>query len=158
VTGLWHVHLHCLLDGSYIDGEAIKAEWWRITGDSFVKDIRRCHDAEHAAHYIIKYITKPVPASVVNKPEQLLEMMTAVAHRRLVLTWGSWRGIRLTEPLDLTTWKSIAPLASLYERKAAGDVDAYLVISRLEKILPEAPIICGRSPPERIEDPIGHLF
>lgn len=157
-TGLWHVHLHCLLDGSWIDGDAIKAEWWRITGDSMVKDIRRCHNAEHAAHYVIKYITKPVPSSVINKPEQLDEMMSAVAGRRLVLTWGSWRGVRLCEPLDSTAWKTIAPLAELYARKAAGNVDAYLVLAHLEKLLPEAPILAGRSPPTPADDPVGLLF
>jgi hypothetical protein len=157
-TGLWHVHLHCLLDGRYIRKEDLRAEWWRITGDSHVIDVRRCHDADHAAHYVVKYITKPVPASVINKPEQLLEMMTAVARRRLVLTWGTWRGIRLTEPLDLTAWKAIAPLSELYQRKEAGDLDAYIILSHLEDILPEAKILAGRSPPASVEDPIGMLF
>lgn len=157
-TGLWHVHIHCLLDGRYIRREDLQAEWWRITGDSHVVDIRRCHDADHAAHYIVKYITKPVPSSVINKPDQLREMMAAIARRRLVLTWGTWRGIRLTEPLDLTTWKSIAPLATLYHRKDAGNLDAYLILSHLERTLPEAPILAGRSPPTSEEDPIGTLF
>lgn len=157
-TGLWHVHLHCLLDGSYVRKEDVKAEWWRITGDSHVIDVKRCHNAEHAAHYVTKYITKPVPASVINKPEQLLQMMAAIAHRRLVLTWGTWRGIRLTEPLDLTAWKAIAPLPRLYRQRDAGNLDAYTLLSRLEECLPEAPILCGRSPPTPLDDPIGLLF
>ena len=157
-THLWHVHLHCLLDGTYLDNQKIKAEWWRITGDSNVSDIRRCYDADHAAHYLVKYVTKPVPSSVINKPDQLLEMMAAIAHRRLVLTWGTWRGVRLSEPLDLTAWKTIAPLGELYARKAAGDLDAYVVLSRLEELLPEAPILAGRSPPTPHDDPIGTLF
>lgn len=157
-TQLWHVHLHCLLDGTWIDGDALKAEWWRITGDSHVLDIRDCRDADHAAHYVVKYITKPVPSSVINKPDQLREMMAALVGRRLVLTWGSWRGVRLTEPLDATTWKSIAPLASLYQRKEAGNLDAYLILSHLEQTLPEAPILAGRGPPTPADDPIGTLF
>ena len=157
-TRLWHVHIHCLLDGRFIKREDVQAEWWRITGDSHVVDIRRCHDPDHAAHYVIKYITKPVPSSVINKPDQLLEMMAAIARRRLVLTWGSWRGVRLSEPLDLTTWKSIAPLAVLYHRKEAGNLDAHLILSHLEQTLPEAPILAGRSPPVPHDDPIGMLF
>lgn len=157
-TQLWHVHLHCLLDGSYLPKEDVKAEWWRITGDSHVIDIKQCHDAEHASHYVVKYITKPVPSSVINKPGQLLEMMAAIAHRRLVLTWGSWRGVRLSEPLDLTAWKSIASLATLYHRRELGDVDAWLILSHLEKSLPEARILAGRDPPTPADDPIGLLF
>ena len=157
-TGLWHVHIHCLLDGRFIKHEDVEAEWWRITGDSHVVDVRRCHDADHAAHYVVKYITKPVPSSVINKPDQLREMMAAIARRRLVLTWGSWRGVRLSDPLDLTTWKSIAPLRQLYERKELGNVDAWLILNHLEKSLPEAPILAGRSPPTPPDDPIGTLF
>lgn len=158
VTGCWHVHLHCLLDARWVEHKDLKAEWWRITGDSNIVDIRPCGNPDHAAHYVTKYITKPVPASVINKPDQLLEMMAAVAHRRLVLTWGAWRGIRLTEQLDLTTWKAIAPLPQLYRERDAGNLDAYTLLSRLEESLPEARILAGRSPPTPHDDPIGLLF
>lgn len=157
-TGCWHVHLHCLLHGTWIDVKALKAEWWRITRDSYVIDIRPCTDSDHAAHYITKYVTKPVPSSVINKPDQLREMIAAYAHRRLVLTWGTWRGIRLTEPLDATVWKSIASLPQLYQRRDAGNLDAYLILAHLEKMLPEARILAGRDPPPRESDPIGLLF
>lgn len=157
-TGCWHVHLHCLLQANWVEHADLKAEWWRITGDSNIVDIRPCSGPEHAAHYIVKYITKPVPSSVINKPEQLRQMMSAVSRRRLVLTWGSWRGVRLTEPLDLTAWKSIAPLAELYKRKEAGNLDAYRILSHLETKLPEVRILAGRSPPAPADDPIGTLF
>ena len=157
-TGLWHVHLHCLLDGTWIDAKDLKAEWWRITGDSFVVDIRECNTAERASHYVTKYVTKPVPNCVINKPEQLREMMSAIARRRLVLTWGSWRGVRLSEPLDATVWKSIASLADVYKRKQAGNLDAYTLLAHLEKILPEVWILAGRDPPNPADDPIGLLF
>lgn len=157
-TKLWHVHLHCLIHGTWIDDEAVKAEWWRITGDSFIVDIRECANADHAAHYVTKYITKPVPNSVINKPAQLCEMISAYAGRRLVLTWGAWRGVRLSVPLDETAWKSIAPLPVLYQRRDAGNAEAYLILTRLEALLPEAPIIAGRDPPTPLDDPIGHLF
>lgn len=157
-TQQWHVHLHCLLDGRFLDHDYIKAEWWRITGDSYVIDIQHCTNADHASHYVVKYITKPVPSSVINKPDQLTEMIRAYKGRRLVLTWGSWRGVRLTEPLDDTVWKSIASLPDLYRRRDAGNVDAYLVLSQLERELPEARILAGRDPPTPADDPIGLLF
>ena len=156
--GLWHVHLHCLLEGRYVRHAAIMAEWWRITGDSKIVDIRPCHHGDHASGYITKYITKPIPASVINKPDRLLELITALAGRRLVLTWGTWRGVRLSEPLDSTSWKSIASLPVLYRRRDAGDLDAYLILSRLEQELPEARIVAGRDPPPPHDDPIGLLF
>lgn len=157
-TNLWHVHLHCLLDGRYIDHDQIEAEWWRITGDSHVVDIRRCHDANHAAHYVVKYVTKPVPSTVINKPDALREMISALKGRRLVLTWGSWRGVQLSAPLDTTTWKLIASLPELYRRRDAGNLDAYLILAHLEQTLPEARILTGHDPPTPHDDPIGLLF
>lgn len=157
-TRLWHVHIHCLLDGRYVDQADIKAEWWRITGDSHVVDIKHCHDADHAAHYVVKYITKPVPSSVINKPDQLREMIAALARRRLVLTWGTWRGVRLSAPLDTTTWQLVASLPELYRRRDAGNLDAYAILVALEQMLPELPIVAGRDPPAHPDDPIGLLF
>lgn len=157
-TGCWHVHLHCLLHSCWVEHRDLKAEWWRITGDSNIVDIRTCGTADDAAHYITKYITKPVPSSVINKDAQLIEMMAAVAHRRLVLTWGSWRGVPLSAPLDMTDWQPVASLDSLYARKANGDADAYDLLRQLERLFPEASIIAGRSPPTPHDDPIGILF
>ncbi len=157
-TQLWHVHLHCLLDGRPVDVKYIKAEWWRITTDSYIIKIKRCGTADQASSYVTKYITKPVPSSVINKPDQLEEMIAAYTGRRLVLTWGTWRGVRLTEPMDSTVWKSIASLSDLYQRRDLGCVDAYLILSRVERTLPEARILAGRDPPTPNDNPIGLLF
>lgn len=157
-THCWHVHLHCLLDGRYIRHQDVQAEWWRITGDSYIVDIRRCYTPAHASHYVTKYITKPVPSTVINKPEPLREMISALAHRRLVLTWGTWRGVRLSAPLDSTTWKLVGSLPELYRRRDAGNLDAYVILTYLERSLPEASIQAGRDPPDGHDDPIGTLF
>lgn len=154
----WHVHLHCLLDGTWIDGREIRAAWWRITGDSYVVKVKQCSNADRAAHYLVKYVTKPVPATVINKPHALREMIAAFAGRRLVLTFASWRGVKLTEPLDSTDWKSICPLPVLYSRREQGDHDAWLILRALERILPEAAILAARAPPPPSDDPIGLLF
>jgi hypothetical protein len=134
------------------------AEWWRITGNSKIVDIKPCKHADHAAHYVTKYITKPVPNSVINKPEQLREMILALQGRRLVLTWGTWRGVRLSDPLDDTTWKAVASLPVLYRRRDVGNLDAYLILAHLEEQLPEARIVAGRGPPTPADDPIGLLY
>lgn len=144
---LWHVHLHALLDGSYLPQAAVKAGWYRITGDSYVVDIKPCRDPEKTASYLTKYITKSVPGTILGKPDQLAELITSFAGRRLVLTWGTWRGLALSTPLDDTVWRMIAPLPELYKRQRLGDHDAWLILHYLEKLLPEARIIACHDPP-----------
>jgi len=144
---LWHVHLHCLLQGGYVRHADLKAEWHRITGDSYIVDIRPVGSPEHAARYVTKYITKPVPNTVIRKPEPLREMLSACSHRRLVLTWGTWRGLKLSAPLSTVAWRTVCPLEDLYNRRDAGDLDAFNTILRLERLIPEARTLAGRGPP-----------
>lgn len=144
---LWHVHLHCLIQGNYVPHRDLKAEWWRITGDSSVVDIRPVTDGREGARHITKYITKPIAATLINKPDSLIEMIAACDRRRLVLTWGSWRGMALSKPLDDTVWKSVCKLSDLYERYDVGNLDAILTVLALEKCVPEARALSGRGPP-----------
>jgi len=143
----WHVHLHCLIAGSYLPHAEIKANWWKITGDSNIVDIRPVHTVANAAKYISKYITKPLSVTVINKPDALAELFSACGRRRLVLTWGLWRGVKLSAKLDETHWRSLCPLPVLYERAAGGDDNAQQIITALEKILPDARHLAVRGPP-----------
>jgi len=145
--GLWHVHLHCLLHSNWLEHKDLKAEWWRITGDSFVVDVRDVHTADQGAQYVTKYITKPIPNTVIGKPGPLLELLTACSRRRLVLTWGSWRGIKLSKPLDKIAWRSICRLEDLYARYEDYDLEAFNLVRRLERLMPEARALAGRGPP-----------
>ena len=143
----WHVHLHVLFHGGYVSQRALAAAWWRITGDSYVVDIRLVHGAKHAAAYVSKYLSKPISTTISGKPAKLAELIAACRGRRLVLTFGSWRGFRLTEKIDATEWKSLCPLTVLYERFEAGDEDAARIVHALEISCPDARIQAGRSPP-----------
>lgn len=144
---LWHVHLHVVYHGAPIDQKVLKALWWKITGDSFVVDIRLLGGPEDGARYVSKYVSKPFSNTVVNKPDALCELLSALAGRRLVLTFGTWRGFKLTEKIDATDWKSLCPLPILYERVDAGDADAYAIMRALENVCPDARVLAGRSPP-----------
>lgn len=143
----WHPHLHVLLDSKYIRHADLSAEWFRITGDSFVVDIRLINSHEHAARYMTKYLTKPFPHTVINKPNALNEMIDAFRGRRLVLTFGTWRGFPLTRKLDDTEWQVICPLSVLYDRYDSGDDKAASTLSALLRSFPDAPLLVTRSPP-----------
>lgn len=143
----WHVHLHVLFQGKYLPHLLVSREWLRITGDSFIVHVKLIHRAENAARYVAKYCSKPVPSTVVNKPHVLLELVTALRGRRLVLTFGLWRGFRLLEKLDATEWHSLVPLEVLYERLKWNDPAALELISALERIRPDARNLLPRDSP-----------
>ena len=54
----WNGHVHCLVDGDFVDIHEISRIWRSITGDSSVCFIVKCHGPEHYLHYLLKYMKK----------------------------------------------------------------------------------------------------
>jgi hypothetical protein len=148
----WHVHLHVLLQGKYLPQQLVAREWHRITGDSYIVHVKMIHRPENAARYVSKYCSKPVPSTIVNKPDALLELIHALRGRRLVLTFGTWRGFRLTEKITTTDWQSLCPLDVLYERLQYDDPAAINMVSYLERCCPDARNLLPRDSPS--SDPL----
>jgi hypothetical protein len=96
----WHVHLHVLWCGGFLPQPKVKAEWHRITGDSFVVSVNAMQNARLAAHYVAKYVAKS--ADVASwKPAVLREYALAMKGRRLLITSGDWHGSAIgTRPVD----------------------------------------------------------
>lgn len=143
----WHPHLHCLLEGRYIDKSRLAHAWFEVTGDSFIIDIRRPPNNESVARYVTKYAGKPFNNSFLNRPALLDEAILALRGRKLALTFGRWRGLKLTAVADDGSWEHVSSLESMLERAGSGDLEALDILKRitnrnLEGILP-------RSPPSR---------
>lgn len=124
-SGLWHPHLHCLVEGDFIPQRDLSREWLEVTGDSSIVDVRRVENVGHAAAYTVKYGSKGCDSSVYNAPSRLDEFVTAIKGRRFALTFGTWRGIQLAEGHDDgAQWQNIGAIDSLVSRARAGDDDA----------------------------------
>lgn len=83
----WHVHLHAIVEGRYIQQQRIAADWLDITGDSQIVDIRECRNGEDTLRYLLKYITKrPECAGYEDEYNQTLK------GKRLVHAFGLWYG------------------------------------------------------------------
>lgn len=123
--GLWHVHLHCLIEGEYWDGYEISREWHAVTGDSFIIDIRPVENHEYRARYVTKYVTKPADASVYRSCDKLDELIIAMRGRRLCLTFGSWRGNKLDEAEpDEREFKNVGCVQFLVDAAQYGDSES----------------------------------
>lgn len=123
--GLWHAHFHCVIEGSWWDQKEISRAWHEVTGDSSIVDVRKISDDAEAAHYVTKYVTKPAHSDVYAKPDLLDEMVVSLRGRRLCMTFGSWRGIKLEPDVhDDVEWVAVGSLDSLRSRARDGDAEA----------------------------------
>lgn len=126
-TCLWHVHLHCLIEGKFLPKEALSRDWLAITGDSYIVDIRRPLSTAGIANYVTKYVTKPFNPGDKTNLKDLTMAAQALEHAKLASTFGSWRRLHvLTGPSDRDWTRvdlSTAIVASVnltpYQRKVA---------------------------------------
>jgi Replication protein len=123
---LWHVHLHCLVEGKFWPIHEISAEWHKVTGDSFIVDIQAKGSDDSKIRYCTKYVTKPGSDDVYADPARLAEFVPAMKGKRLCATFGTWRELALTDVDDEpdTHWVSAGSISSLAQRMQDGDPDA----------------------------------
>jgi len=132
----WHPHLHILHEGSPIDKGSLAQDWHRITKTSYIVDIRAVHSRRHVVHYVTKYSAKPIGLALTSHREKLTESLQQLTARRLMLTFGTWRGFRLCQKADPVDWLPIAPLTQLITRARLGDDYAITVLAHLKGTLP----------------------
>jgi hypothetical protein len=90
--GNWHVHLHCLVVGRWMEQKQLVHEWHAVTGDSVIVWIEAATGRDHVIRYVSKYVSQGATKEVYDNPDTLDEMLLALKGRRLCTTFGSWRG------------------------------------------------------------------
>ena len=130
----WHVHLHCLVSGSFYPKRSIETDWLRITGDSFIVDIRLIRGPKQVIHYTTKYASKPTTTTVLRDSPRLKEAIEAFTGRRLCLTYGQWRGVRLAVKTDTEAWIDCGPLRTVIEAYTRGEPEALSLIAGLPEL------------------------
>jgi hypothetical protein len=117
-SGEWHPHLHMVaLAVEQPDQAELSAEWRRITGDSFVVDVRPIDQADPASGFleVFKYALK---FSTMD-PADTLAAFRILTGRRLVGSAGAFRGIEIPEELTDEPLEGL-PFAELFFRYLAG--------------------------------------
>lgn len=134
----WNVHYHVLAETKYIRTGELAAAWLAITGDSHVVDIRRVQAHSGAIKYVTNYVTKGGDHSIVMSPKHLTQAIVAFTGRRLITTFGTWRGLQLMEKVDehdeptlRTEWRSCGTLDDLFRRAIGGDIEAITILRKL---------------------------
>lgn len=124
--GLLHPHMHLIIEGSFWSQYDIRKAWHEVTGDSWIVDIQAKGDDRSKAHYLSKYITKPISDDFFLHPEKLAEFLLAIKGRRMAFCFGTWRKVLklLERDDDDTDWVPLGSLSQLASNAAAGDPEA----------------------------------
>jgi hypothetical protein len=80
---------------------------------------------------VTKYLTKPIDSNVLDFPSLAAEVVGSLHHRRLSMTFGSWRGLKLTSPPAPQLLAPVMSLRSCLHRAAEGDVRAVVLLTLL---------------------------
>lgn len=145
----WHPHLHIIADTNFIPKRLLSSLWRGITGDSFIVDIKVIRDTDKAAAYVAKYATKPLDTAIYRQRRYLLEAIVAMKGRRMVCTFGTFRGNRLADNTDENDWVACGTLSSIRRRADLGDPDAMAIMAELLK--PGVEHDQSRAPPRETE-------
>jgi len=149
-TGRWHPHYHIVSVGKFVKQEQLRDAWLAVTGDSHVVDIRVVKDTAQVAGYVTKYCTKPAPNELFRDDAGLDEAIIALKGRRLVTTFGCWRGTRLCKNDTLRDWVPLMPWPDLLKRCRMGDTEAiaiYKAITRDSWVADDTDVDDSRAPP-----------
>lgn len=129
----WHPHLHILMISKFIPHSDLRKAWMHITKDSEIVDIRPVKDTDTAVSYVAKYASKPLDPSLIRDRSALEEAIVSLRGRRMVATFGEWRGWRITDRIDETVWVVVESLNDLLAKEDQGDAEAIRILGILRR-------------------------
>jgi hypothetical protein len=95
--GLWHVHIHCIVVGSFIRYKRLSKDWSSITGLEFSScswDVWiEQKKAEATLKYCMKHLLKKMKVNDNWTPDKLVEYEMALTNVRLVQPFGCFLGV-----------------------------------------------------------------
>lgn len=113
VKASWNPHLHCMLQGFYLELQALSRLWLCCTGDSHNVKIKLIKQKRVVVDYVTKYATKPLSPSILADAEPLATVIFALSARRMIITFGSWKNWKLLEDPRDQGWALFAHLSDV---------------------------------------------
>jgi hypothetical protein len=143
----WHPHMHVLVHGRFMSQVQLSDEWRKVTGDSYIVDVRIVDSVAEATRYVTKYVSKPVDASVGQNHDWHVEYLRDLRSVRMLGTFGSWRGESILggrdDPED---WVPMGSLWYLIHKRGGGCDYARHILDQVERGSAR-----GGMPPYRLE-------
>lgn len=154
-SGLWHPHVHVIAQGKYILHRALSDTWQAITGTSKIVHVAAIKGTAAVLSYCTKYAAKAFDAQIARNPHALCEMVQALRGRRLVTTFGRWRGTPLCREPETGEWQVVCSLEGFLERLRVRDPTAIAIAHHLPGTRMHAARTWyrDRAPPPSIDSP-----
>lgn len=128
----WHVHVHCLFAGKFIDQRRLSELWRLASRGSYIVDIRATRNDSRHVEYVASYAAKGWCRDTLTRPDWVDESMIALKGRRLIAAFGSWYGVELLdEPPDEREFVTVGTLVGVMRRAVAGDVFSQRIVIAL---------------------------
>jgi len=134
-TSTWHPHLHAIVTGSPVPQRDLAAAWHRVTGDSYIVDIRLAQSVDHVIRYVCRYATKSSPPEIWHDPDRATEFILATRGLRLAQPIGDWVGADLeadSQP-SVDDWTPCGRLDHILIGAQAGDPRASRILWALAR-------------------------
>lgn len=131
--GLWHPHVHLLIDTPYLEHRWVKEAWHKATGDS--TNVWVTHADKSTPGELAKYMTKVVPNNL--PPGEMWGLYYQIRGRRLYGTFGDQEG--LNEPSSGEPIIFLGKLSHIVHRAACGEPQARALLARLAARYVEPP-------------------
>lgn len=121
----WHVHLHAICLGGYLPQNELSRAWGKASNGSTIVHITRVRGDSRSISYTAAYAAKGYDADCLGQENWIVELIADLRGRRLLGTFGDWRGRQLERDSDdRTDWRPCGSLDSICHRAARGDVSA----------------------------------
>lgn len=154
----WHPHLHVIYEGKYFPQPKLKELWYRVTGDSYIVDIRNVESESMLVNYVTKYVSKPWTGDVERDPLLMAEIVCALDKRRMCTTFGTWRGVSLTVSPLSDAWENLGSLEHFLRLARDGDTEAQRLLASFDRSLVAECLGLVPSPRQAPRSPPGQLY
>jgi len=117
----WHPHVHIIAlvnPDNLIDQATLSAEWLKITGDSFIVDVRPIGDPDDPIAGFVEVFKYALKFSDLSYQQQIHAALT-LQSRRLLFSIGLFRGVKIPESLTDEHIEDL-PFVDLLYRYIAG--------------------------------------
>lgn len=119
------MHLHCIALGLYLAKNDLSRAWGKATNGSTIVSINRVSGDSRSIAYTAAYAAKGYDAECLGQENWIVELITDLRGRRLLGTFGDWRGRQLERDADdRTDWRPCGSLDEVVRRAARGDIAA----------------------------------
>lgn len=123
----WHPHLHVAMNSNYISQKDLSELWNRVTGGSYIVDIRQIRNPKKSAEYVARYCSGPCDLTSLDFPQRI-ELIDALHGRRVCGTFGSAKDLtlRTEKPADRSQWRNVGSFWAVFHMRHT-DTNAALI-------------------------------